>query len=244
MRRYRFFISSPVDKDKFFIKDKEFHHLKNVLRLKQGDIVYGITEDFKQYVGKIEKIEDDKAICKYDVLGLRTQDPGLRTLSVMQSIIKEKKMSLIMEKAPELNVDTVIPLISKRSSWPLNTDKNKKILRWQNIIESGIKQCGNLCPTRVEDILDIKNIDKFDFSKYDEILLLSPLCRESGITVSRRHGVTNLLVIIGPEGGFTEEEEELFVSKGARPILCSNNILRSETAFFYIASVLDYLLLK
>ncbi len=242
----QFLISlKDISNSTFLIKGAEFHHLKNVLRLKQKDIIFGITDDGYEYKGIIESFENKYALCKI----LNKKKPLINKnlkYSVLQSIIKEKKMSFILEKSTELSVEKLIPLVSERSSIYKSADKNKKIKRWNEIIKASIKQSGNIIPTKLSPILDIKDLNNFNFSCYDYIILLSPVAElslenfiQGNFTKKKKHN--NVLIIIGPEGGFTPEEEELFETKGAVAVTCANHLFRSETAFVYICSLFHYL---
>jgi 16S rRNA (uracil1498-N3)-methyltransferase len=244
-RKKRFFIAEEdINKDIFFIKYKEYNHLKNVLRLVEGNIVFAVTPNGFEYKGEILEINDEFAKCKILEKIIQKIEKKI-VLTMMTSIIKEKKMALIFEKAVELGVDKIIPLISERSSFFEKTDKNKKIQRWDTIVKNSAKQCGNLKVTQVDCIKKIKDIDKFDFSCYTDVLLLS-FQRQYFIQEifekfsSDKDKKQKVLVIIGPEGGFTEQEEQLFIDSGAVPVCCSSNVFRAETAFFYIASLFNF----
>ena len=223
-----------IKKDEIYISDKkDINHIQNVHRLNLGDSLRIVDGEY-EYICKISKISKNEIILhivdkfenKYS-LDINI-DAGI-------SIIKNDKMNLIIQKLTELGVNNIIPLKTKRVVVKIHDKKEK----WDDIVKESMKQCRAVKKT---NILSIKKIDEIDYEKYDKVIYLYENSKSSQkITEVIKNKDKNILYIIGPEGGFDENEVELLKDKKAYEISLGNRILRSETAAIAVASVLSHI---
>ncbi|MBR6642018.1 MAG: RNA methyltransferase [Clostridia bacterium] len=134
----------------------------------------------------------------------------------------------------------MLPVISKNCVVKLDEkDKLKKVDRLNKIAKEAVEQCGR---TDEVEVLDVENLLKVDYSRFDAILI----CHEAS-TNSLKEAINNIkdfnsiAVIVGPEGGLDEKEvEELLRNKNAYVVSLGERVLRAETASFSILSILWY----
>ena len=219
--------------EKIIVIGAEVHHI-NVLRYKVGDIIY-----INEYELKIDRI--DKETLEGTVIGSLPQK-GIPKVNItlMQAYLKSDKMDYVVQKAVELGVKNIIPVITKNTIVKLDEkDKVKKVERLSKIAKEAVEQCGRADVVEVESV---KNLSNVDFSMYDSILV----CHEvSSIslreTLTSIKGKNNIAVVVGPEGGLENTEvDKILKNKKATDISLGGRILRAETASLAILSILGY----
>lgn len=238
MELKRFFVDKlNLINDIVTIDDVEHNHLSNVLRLKVGDNVIVVMNDDFDYECQIIEITK-----KYTKLKILNKSPNIYNPKVnvtfYQGIIKGDNMPLVVQKLNELGISTLVPVTSK---YTVALGGKNLVNKLQSTANQSVKQCRRSKPIKIENILDIKEIVK-DFDKYDVVLLAYEL-EDCNTMQSILHGLNkpqNVAVIIGSEGGFSEDEVEYLVSYGAKSITLGNRILRAETASIAVASALMY----
>lgn len=215
------------------VKGKEVHHI-NVLRYKMGDRLY-----INNYNIEILKLEKDTLVGK--ILGSMPKcgEPNVN-ITLIQSYLKSDKMEYVVQKAVELGVKKIIPVITKNTVVKLDEkDKVKKTERLSKIAKEAIEQCGRTDSVLVENITNIKSIN---YSMYDCILIChekSKINLKNVVKDLRTH--KNIAVIVGPEGGLDDKEvEEVLAQTNSKDILLGQRILRAETASLMILSILMY----
>lgn len=222
-----------MDKEKIIVVGEEVHHI-NVLRYKVGDTVY-----INEYEVKIESI--DKESLYGEIIG-SLNEKGVPSINItlIQSYLKSDKMDYVVQKAVELGVKNIVPILTKNTVVKLDEkDKTKKLERLSKIAKSAIEQCGRTDSVGVESI---KRISQIDFSKYDIVLI----CHETSTkplkdVIKNIKAKQNIAIVIGPEGGLDGEEVESIVkNNNAFSVSLGERILRSETASLSILSILDY----
>tara|TARA_B110000305_G_C19159373_1_gene501874 strand:- start:293 stop:766 length:474 start_codon:yes stop_codon:yes gene_type:complete len=151
-------------------------------------------------------------------------------------------MDWIIQKSVELGVHVIVPIFSQRSIIKLTNDRaEKKLFHWKQIIQSACEQCGR---SKVPEIFIPKKIDLFwsneNISSKEHLkLILSPLAKNSLHTIPTVKPST-IDIMIGPEGGFTEEEIVIAEKNGFIPIGLGPRILRTETAPLAMLALLQY----
>ena len=208
----KFFIKTEnlKENEEIWITGRDVNHIKNVLRKKIDDKINICNSDTqKNYECVIKNIEENKIVCKilYEVKSLAESNINI---TIFQGLPKADKMELIIQKATELGVKTIVPVITKRTVIKLkDKDKQNKVDRWQKIAEVAAKQSGrDIIPT-IENIINIANI-KFD--EFDKIFVLYE--NEEKISIkdeieqlkNDNKEELNIGIVIGPEGGFAENE--------------------------------------
>lgn len=244
----RFFVS----KDQFpIITGSDIHHLKDVLRMKIGDQLELLDGTGKVYHAEISKITRDKIACK--ILSEKIEDTDSKIkVTIAQALPKGRKMDFMIEKCTELGVHRIIPIITERS-----VAKSTKLERWQKIAKESAEQCGRaiipeIAPlTKLEEVLKLRN--QFDLGltpwELEKKISLKQALKDFLISQSPNIQIPitqspNILILIGPEGGFSQKEIESAEQAGFTPITLGKRILRTETAGIAILAMINYELEK
>lgn len=241
---YQFFVEpSQIQGNRIVITGKDVNHIKNVLRMKQGEeisVSNGI--DGKDYRCGIEKLLEDEIICSLRFV----KEDGIELPSkvyLFQGLPKADKMELIIQKAVELGVYAVIPVSCKRAVVKLDEKKAKsKIARWQQIAEAAAKQSKRSIIPEVKSVMSMKEAVAFAGQCQVKLIpyeLAEGMEKTKEIIDSLKPG-EDVAIFIGPEGGFEESEVGLAVENGIEPITLGKRILRTETAGMTVLSWVMY----
>ncbi|MCK9582109.1 MAG: 16S rRNA (uracil(1498)-N(3))-methyltransferase [Endomicrobiales bacterium] len=213
----------------FTVDGSEAGHLARVLRKQIGDKIQVFDGSGKVYSGKIQEISAEKITCK--IISCENAPARKVNLKLYQAVLKGDKFDWLVEKAVELGVSSIYPLICERSI--LKDIGTAKIERWKRIALSAEKQSKQANGIEVSDPIDfvkaISNINSGVFS-------IIPWESEEGNSIElvlaniEHSSPVSINVFIGPEGGFTHKEIDIAKSFGITPVTLGKNILRSETA--------------
>ncbi|MDP2943077.1 MAG: 16S rRNA (uracil(1498)-N(3))-methyltransferase [Candidatus Omnitrophota bacterium] len=235
------FYASPdsVSEGKIILRGREAHHARDVMRLRAGDEITVFDGTGKEYSGIIDKILKEQIIIKINKTFEKKADD--RRLALVQAIPKLNKMDVIVEKATELGVERIIPVITARTI--VQTDKSRAGLRaerWMKIAVMASKQCGRVTVPEINEIIRFE--DSLSFVKGYELAVIPCLCEgtESIRTVLKESRARSAIAFIGPEGDFTEDEVKAARSKGVIPVSLGREVLRSDTAAISVLSVINY----
>ena len=227
-----FFIKSEEIKDnKIFINDKEnYNHIVKSLRINIGEELLLIDENEIEYRTSVSAIENNVIVCE-----IKNSEKSKRDLPynlyLAQSPLRSDAQLTIMEKSTELGIRGVYPIYTDNCSLKKSVAQNK-IKKWQKVMYEASKQCeiANI-PTCFElyELEGLINSDQFD--------RIITLCEKNtngnlkeylnSFTVKKNE---NILLIIGPEGGFSQREFELFKEKELPMLSLGDLILKAETA--------------
>lgn len=227
-----FFIDSKTVNNNFaVISDKEnYNHIVKSLRAKTGENILLIDENQIQYEGIMEKITKNSIEIKINKSYKSNRRLPFK-LYLAQSPLRSEAQSLIIEKATELGVDGVYPIFSDNCALKKNVI-NQKVQKWQKIMSEASKQCERAyIPTCFESSeMDklLKNI-KFNrvlaFAEKNAKFHLKSYLAQNPVLKDEK-----ILVIIGPEGGFSQREFEYFNKHNIITLSLGNLILKAETA--------------
>lgn len=229
---FNFFVSADKRADnRYYISGTDYNHIKNVLRMHEGD-VFLVSENGTSNLCEIESFENETVIAVIKEENYNDTELPVN-IHLFQGLPKSDKMELIIQKAVELGVFSVIPTEMSRCVVKIEDKKKKnKLERWQSISESAAKQSKRNIIPEIGNIASFKDALK-KASETD--LILVPYESEDGMhsTVSSLNLIKqgmNISIFIGPEGGFDEKEIELAKEHGAKIISLGKRILRTETA--------------
>jgi 16S rRNA (uracil1498-N3)-methyltransferase len=227
------------------LEGSEAHHCIEVLRLGVGSKVVVFNGHGSEVTAEI--VEVDKNVVRLKYLQSAKAEPLRCSITLAQAIPKGKHMELIVQKATELGVAKIVPLLSERTVVQLDQDEaDKKREKWQHVIIEAAKQCGQ---NRLPDVSEPMTPKQF-FSEFDryELPLIASLQADArsfkgALSDFREHHgrrAKSALMLIGPEGDFTPAESSLARSAGCIPVSLGPIVLRTETAALYSLSVLAY----
>jgi 16S rRNA (uracil1498-N3)-methyltransferase len=242
---HRFFVDSQdIDDQQVHFSSPESRHIERVLRLREGDTV--LVFDGSGWEYQVELMgRDTSGNVTGQIVHKEYQDREAPfKLSLVQGIAKGEKMDTIIQKAVEIGIDSIHPLLTERTVVKLEGPKVKqKQERWQSISRQACKQCRR---NKVPPVFPPVELASFLEQHQDQpILMLYESEQERSIKQVLRD---NLLpcetqpwyLLVGPEGGFSEAEAALAQQKGAVLVGLGPRILRTETAGLLAAGIILY----
>ena len=148
-------------------------------------------------------------------------------VTLVQALATSDKMDLIVQKAVELGVAAIVPISTSRATLKLDGERaDKRVAHWQAIAEAACEQCGR---NRVPGVQGLQTLDQWLLKQPEGIsVLLHPLAEKS--LLASVDASTAIGVLIGPEGGFTEEEISRAQARGVLAVRFGPRVLRTETA--------------
>jgi|SRR5579863_2125578 len=217
------------------------HHLREVLRLRIGERLHLIDEGMRGYLAEIKSVERDQI----RVLLLKELvSPPFSSLSISlgQAILKGDKMDWAIQKGTELGVSRIVPLITGRTV--VRPSEGKRTLqrdRWQKIALEAAQQSGRWDVPRVEPV---ETLNEFLAGAPKEALRLLPWEKEApgaGRAFLLEQGAPAAVVaLVGPEGGFLDEEVSRARGSGFHSISLGPRVLRAETASVVLLALLQH----
>jgi len=227
---------SQFDGSAVMLDEDETRHLRDVLRLKVGDIANvfdGEGREFECRVDAIEKRQSKLAI-QSEVTPSSTESP--LDLSIAAVLLKGDKLDLVVQKAVELGVNRFIPMTSVRCDVKA-ADPSKRAARWKRIAMEATKQCGRARLMQIEDVIEFRElIDRTNDAELTRI----HFSERDGESFDAVAGATKILAFIGPEGGWDDAEIEKATAAGIISITFGGRILKADTAAISIASILQH----
>lgn len=224
------FYTPDILENIYFLNSEESKHCIKVLRLKIGDIIHLIDGNGGFYEAKI--ISENPKKCEIEVIK-KTENYGKKKQNLSIAIAPTKNINRyewFLEKATEIGIDEILPFISFHSE-----RKNIKNERLEKVIVSAIKQSIKAYKPKLYGLQSFNNLIKTNFNGQKFIAY----CKTNNHLKNEYKSGSNALVLIGPEGGFSEQEVELAKKHGFIPISLSNSRLRTETAGIIVSSIFE-----
>lgn len=236
MQRY----FSDKNLDIFELSSDDSYHIIKVMRNNIGDKVE-VVIDKCLYICEIIKISDLVTVRRLEEVECDSELPCYVTIA--QSLVKEQKMDLILQKSCELGVSEIIPVNTTRSIVKLDKKETKKVERWNKILKEASEQSKRVVIPKVNGIMDIKDLCNLEYD-------IKILCTVNELSMSLKEVLEKelnnlrILLVIGPEGGFTESEEKILIDNGFISTSFGRRVLRTETASLYALSIINYILMR
>lgn len=241
---HRFFVDKKnINNDQVIINGDDVKHIKNVLRLTIDDEITVCDGENWDYLLKIENIENNEVIGTVINKEKSKGEPPVEVV-LYQGLPKSSKMDLIIQKATELGIKKIVPVITERTVVKIQNQKkeNNKLERWNRIAIEAAKQCRRGELPLVDNIIGFKQM----INEVKEDFVIVPYENERKIGTKevlqdyKNHGRKRISIMIGPEGGFEEEEISRLIDIGAKSISLGPRILRTETAGFTALAIVMY----
>jgi len=245
---FQFFVAREqinTEENKVLITGADVNHITNVLRMKIDEQFYVNDGSASgKYLCALQSVSEECVICK--ILERIAETSELPCEIVLyQGLPKADKMELIIQKAVELGVNRIVPVVMKRSIVKIDDKKaQSKIARWQQIAEAAAKQSKrDIIPT-IANPMNLKEALK-ETKDFD--LSMMPYEQAKGMAYTREllecvKPGQKVAIFIGPEGGFEASEVEMALEMGTKPVTLGRRILRTETAGLAMLSMLNYVL--
>lgn len=214
------------------------HHVACVLRLKQGDKITLFNGEGGEFSGMIKCTDKSRNTVMISQFHEIERESPL-SISLVQAVSSNEKMDWIIQKSVELGVNSIQPVTANRSVVRLSKERaNKRLLHWQQVIIAACEQCGR---NRIPKLLPLLTLSDWFSQQFEDKqrnietrhahnFLLSVTANErlSGFPLPMTEAP--LILLVGPEGGFTIEEEKTAYAAGFVSICLGQRILRTESA--------------
>jgi 16S rRNA (uracil1498-N3)-methyltransferase len=224
---------------------REAHHALHVLRVRRGEQVAILDGAGREFLCRVENFDRDKV--HLTVLEKKSIPAPPCRITLLQAVPKGKIIESIIQKATELGVARIVPLLSERVVVDLDEKHaGRKAEKWQHVAVEAIKQCGAAWLPRVEVPATPKEFlarqESFELPLVASLQPGAEHPRNYFQKFESQHGrkPRSACIWIGPEGDFTAEEVGAIISAGALPITLGRLVLRVETAATYCLSILNY----
>jgi 16S rRNA (uracil1498-N3)-methyltransferase len=240
MRLHRFFVRESLkNKQSISIFDKELlHQWKNVFRLASGDKVILLDDTGYEYHAQFTLLSKEKA--ELDIAEQKLSDNiPEKELWLFAALIKKDNFEWIIEKATELGVSHIVPILTERSE-----KKNLNMERAQKIVTEASEQSGRGIRPQLHPVTDLGDITTSDIREqlgFETVPLVVFDVKGEKFVPSAAQNLfqdNKLGIFVGPEGGWSEKELETFMLHKMPTYTLGSKVLRAETAVIAIASLL------
>lgn len=231
----RFYIP-PTNWLNDLLPEEEAKHALRVLRIKEGETIE-LFDGKGRVAEAVVKTCTNKSL-QYAIIDEQSVAPITPSIHLYQSIPKGKNMDLIIQKAVELGVAEITPLITQNTV-AVSGSPAKKVEKWQRVALEACKQCKQPWLPQVNLPASIDSVTA-DESDLKLVASLRPNAVRMRQVVSDHPEATSIALVVGPEGDFTSSEVDSAEASGFIPISLGELILRVETATLYGISALRY----
>ena len=238
MSRRRFFAPPSAfnfSKHLVTLTSDEARHLREVLRLKTGDVVQvfdGTGREFRAVVSQARR-ESAELELGAEIQPPRPESPLKLTLAV--ALLKGEKFDLVVQKGTELGVNRFIPLVTRYADIRLRdeSDASKRVTRWQRIALEAAKQCGRAVVPEINLPISFEPLIREEKGCF-------LFAERGGSALSTDLRTNNFIAIVGSEGGWSDEELDQARTEGVPIVTLGGRVLRAETAAIATAVLLQH----
>jgi 16S rRNA (uracil1498-N3)-methyltransferase len=228
MRRF-YAPSECFNEDKITLNVDETRHLRDVLRLRVGDEVHVFDGIGNEFGCEIETIEKRSSLLKINEKVSPQSPESDLDLTLAIALLKGEKFDLVVQKAVELGVGKIIPIITKRT-----VEKSVRLERLRKIALDATKQCGRAKLLEIAETIEFTTLIELNEGT---MIMFS---ERNGTSFSTLNPTKKIVSIIGPRGGWEDSELEFGAQKGVSIITFGGRILRAETASIALTAILQH----
>ncbi|MFP6906896.1 MAG: RsmE family RNA methyltransferase [Verrucomicrobiota bacterium] len=231
---HRCFYTEPVELGaEATIEGEEARHLMQSLRARVGEMVELLNGKGRRVRAEIIHRERRSLRCR--VLAVDELPRPAVSITLVQALPKSGKFDLVLQKAVELGVDGILPLISDHT-----IRRADKPQRWQAVCLSAMKQSGNPWLPVIYPATDVEGFIRSGVSDIERLLLADLNADAGTLKQALKTPASSIACLVGPEGDFSRKELGCLREAGAVPVSLGAHVLRSETAAIFFMSVLRY----
>jgi len=233
MARRRFFVDE-VRHRMAELTGEQAEHAVRVLRVEAGQ-KYEISDNERVYLARVTSARKGQVVFEADE-ELPAVLPPL-DLTLYLSLIKFDRMEMVFEKATELGVARIVPVIARRSEKGLEKAADKRMRRWRKVVLEASQQSRRACLPEVDELVKFRDAisAEMGFRLFLDEETTSPVILGA---FGNQKEPTPVALLIGPEGGWTDAERDEAVSAGWHPVSLGPQILRTETAAIAATAVI------
>lgn len=235
------FYTSPekIGKETLTIDSEEARHILSVLRYGPGDEINVVDGRGNKFNASITKTSRNSLEAKILSRTQMENEPGCH-VALAQAVCRQERMDFLVEKATEIGISSIIPITTEKGLIKISTGPKakRKIERWRRIAIAAMKQSLRTMLPEIEEVTKFNDLPD-RFSRYDLCLIASLEEDSKRLTECKqlKKGLKKVLLIVGPEAGFTNEELSKAKAQGAIPISLGTRRLRTETAGVVFSSL-------
>lgn len=231
-----FFVDEEIESSEYSLFGEDGRHIAKSLRMKQGENLTLCSPSGTVHNCVVEKVEGDFVGVRILSSEQSETEPSVK-VTLYQALPKGDKMEFIIQKAVEIGVTEIVPVISSRCvSRPDQKSLSKKILRWQKIAKQAAMQSGRGIVPKVKDAVPFeKGVEN---AKGEKVIFYELGGESVRDILSEKQ--KEISIFIGSEGGFSGDEVDLVLKNGGRKATLGKRILRAETAPLVALSVIMY----
>jgi len=227
----RLFFVPEVRSGRAELRGDDAKHLSRVLRVEPGHL-YEISDNAQKYLAEV--VEAHKECVKFEIVEKLEATREKPEIHLYVAIIKFEHFEWGIEKATELGVDRIVPVQSARTETGLDKAVAKRLERWRKIALEASQQSRRVFLPQLDGVARLKDVLKV--VEGQRIFLDEN--RESGLLGDIAVSGDVVSLLIGPEGGWTDDERRMVVEAGWTPASLGPRILRAETAWLAAMAIL------
>ena len=207
---------------------EQAHYLGRVLRLRDGDMLTVFNGDNGEFVARIVSLGKNDAVVQIEAAFKAETESPLK-IHLVQGISRGERMDFVVQKATELGVKRITPVLTEYGVVKLNPSRaTKRSDHWQSVAISACEQSGRIRPPLIDTPVDLNSWFGAGAKEADTDLILQPGAATPLSSIAAP--VTKVCLLIGPEGGFSDTEYEDAMIAGFAAVSLGPRVLRTETA--------------
>jgi 16S rRNA (uracil1498-N3)-methyltransferase len=243
---HRFFLpAGSIASEKVNFPAPIAHQIRHVLRLKEGMEVEVLDNQGNALCVRLEAVEETYMVGQIVVRTKPQGEPAVQ-LTVCVSLTQREKFELILQKTVEVGVTCIQPFVSRYSLVRDKSIEEKRRQRWEDILREAAEQSRRVLIPSLGEVYSLPKVIESCTAEYD--LCLAAWEGEQTTSLqnvlqahqSDRKNLISIAIFIGPEGGFAQQEVELFQQAGVKPVSLGKRILRMETAAIVAPALILY----
>ena len=221
-----------IENSTSLLSKEHTHYIVNVMRLKRGSKINFFNKG-GEWLSEIVFLDRDRVEIKF--LNKIKESFPASNIELAICLVKKNPMEIILQKATELGVSRIIPIISERTEV-----KDLNLERANKITIEATEQSNQLNPPKINQMINLKNFIN-SISKETK-LFFADINSKYALSSKDLEGIKNISILIGPEGDFSPSERELILKKSnVVPFSLSKNILRTDTAVISAISLMNFI---
>ena len=221
-----------IENSTSLLSKEHTHYIVNVMRLKRGSKINFFNKE-GEWLSEIVFLDRDRVEIKF--LNKIKESFPASNIELAICLVKKNPMEIILQKATELGVSRIIPIISERTEV-----KDLNLERANKITIEATEQSNQLNPPKINQIINLK--DFINSISKETKLFFADINSKHTPSLKDIEGIKNISILIGPEGDFSPSERELILKKSnVIPFSLSKNILRTDTAVISAISIVNFI---
>jgi 16S rRNA (uracil1498-N3)-methyltransferase len=245
--------SGPDSKGQIRFEGGDYRYLVRVRRIAPGEYFPALLPDGAEVLVRVCSVDNNVLVGEVTQPAFYEEHTGkaaLPPIILFQALPKGEKMDLIVRQAAEGGLAEIVPFVAEFSTVKIKSGSGQKFLRWKRIVKEARQQSGSAIATAIHQPMPIDEL----FVYWEQIKARQPgvlglLFHHLPLAKGSLHRYLNtslgaIVLVIGPEGGFSPSEAERFLTAGFKPFTIGDTVLRTETAALYAQALVRVLLLE